>query len=243
MAELARRSGFTQISVSHQVSPLMKLVSRGDTTVVDAYVSPVVRRYVDQLAGKLPGVTLQVMQSSGGLVEAKRLQGKDAILSGPAGGIVGAVQTSVAAGLTKIIAFDMGGTSTDVSHYAGEYERSFGDRDCRRTTALASAAHTHGSGGRRFNLQLDGTRLRVGPHSAGALPGPAAYRRGGPVTLTDCNVMVGKLRAEYFPAYLGQAVICRWTPTPWLIHFDGPPRRLAGPGAQRRRQRRLPLIS
>ncbi len=203
LAKLARTLGFTQISVSHEVSPLMKFVSRGDTTVVDAYLSPVVRRYVDQLAGRLPGVTLQIMQSSGGLIEAKRLQGKDAILSGPAGGIVGAVQTSMVAGLGKIIAFDMGGTSTDVSHYAGEYERN-SETEIAGVRLRSPVLHiyTVAAGGGSI-CGFDGTRLRVGPHSAGALPGPAAYRRGGPVTLTDCNVMVGKLRAEYFPWLFG----------------------------------------
>ena len=205
LAELARRLGFTQISVSHEVSPLMKLVSRGDTTVVDAYLSPVLRRYVDQLADRLPAVTLQIMQSSGGLVEAKRLHGKDAILSGPAGGIVGAVQTSLLAGMTKIIAFDMGGTSTDVSHYAGEYERSFETEIAGvRLRSPVLQIHTVAAGGGSI-CSFDGTRLRVGPQSAGALPGPAAYRRGGPVTLTDCNVMVGKLRAEFFPQVFGSS--------------------------------------
>ena len=205
LAELARRLGFSQISVSHEVSPLMKLVSRGDTTVVDAYLSPALRRYVDQLAERLPAVTLQIMQSSGGLVEAKRLRGKDAILSGPAGGIVGAVQTSALAGMTKIIAFDMGGTSTDVSHYAGEYERSFETEIAGvRLRSPVLQIHTVAAGGGSI-CSFDGTRLRVGPQSAGALPGPAAYRRGGPVTLTDCNVMVGKLRAEFFPQVFGSS--------------------------------------
>ncbi len=203
VATLARDLGFTQVSVSHEVSPLMKLISRGDTTVVDAYLSPVLRRYVDQLAGRLPGVTLQIMQSSGGLVEAKRLHGKDAILSGPAGGIVGAVQASILAGLSKIIAFDMGGTSTDVSHYAGEYERDSETEIAGvRLRSPVLRIHTVAAGGGSI-CSFDGTRLRVGPHSAGAMPGPAAYRRGGPVTLTDCNVMVGKVRAEFFPRVFG----------------------------------------
>ena len=220
LAELTRKLGFTQISVSHEVSPLMKLVSRGDTTVVDAYLSPVVRRYVDQLAGKLPGVTLQIMQSSGGLIEAKRLQGKDAILSGPAGGIVGAVQTSVAAGLRKIIAFDMGGTSTDVSHYAGEYERS-SEIEIAGVRLRSPVLHIHtvAAGGGSV-CSYDGARLRVGPHSAGALPGPAAYRRGGPVTLTDCNVMVGKLRAEYFPSVFGPGGDLPLDYDTVAVHFD-----------------------
>jgi 5-oxoprolinase (ATP-hydrolysing) len=203
LAELARRLGFTQVSVSHEVSPLMKFVSRGDTTVVDAYLSPVLRRYVEQLAERLPAVTLQIMQSSGGLVEAKHLHGKDAILSGPAGGIVGAVQTSLLAGMRKIIAFDMGGTSTDVSHYAGEYERSFETEIAGvRLRSPVLQIHTVAAGGGSI-CNFDGARLRVGPESAGAVPGPAAYRRGGPVTLTDCNVMVGKLRAEFFPHVFG----------------------------------------
>ena len=203
LAELARRLGFSQISVSHEVSPLMKLVSRGDTTVVDAYLSPVLRRYVDQVAAQLPTVALQFMQSSGGLAEAHHFRGKDAILSGPAGGIVGAVQTAAAAGLQRIIAFDMGGTSTDVTHYAGEYERAFETEIAGvRLRSPVLQIHTVAAGGGSI-CRFDGTRLRVGPESAGALPGPAAYRRGGPVTLTDCNIMLGKLRAEFFPRIFG----------------------------------------
>jgi 5-oxoprolinase (ATP-hydrolysing) len=203
LAELARRLGFTQVSVSHEVSPLMKLVSRGDTTVVDAYLSPVLRRYVEQLGDRLPTVALQFMQSSGGLAEAHHLRGKDAILSGPAGGIVGAAQTAAAAGLRKIIAFDMGGTSTDVSHYAGEYERGFETEIAGvRLRSPVLQIHTVAAGGGSI-CRFDGARLRVGPESAGALPGPAAYRRGGPITLTDCNVMLGKLRAEFFPQIFG----------------------------------------
>lgn len=199
LAELARSVGFTQVSVSHEVSPLMKLVSRGDTTVVDAYLSPILRRYVDELADRLPGVPLQFMQSSGGLTEAHRFQGKDAILSGPAGGIVGAVQTATSAGLAQIIGFDMGGTSTDVTHYAGEYERAFDTEVAGvRLRAPILQIHTVAAGGGSI-CSFDGSRLRVGPESAGAMPGPAAYRRGGPLTVTDCNVMLGKLHAEYFP--------------------------------------------
>ena len=205
LAELARRLGFSQVSVSHQVSPLMKLVSRGDTTVVDAYLSPVLRRYVEQLAARLPALPLQFMQSSGGLADAHHLQGKDAILSGPAGGIVGAVQTATQAGLTRIIAFDMGGTSTDVTHYAGEYERAFETEVAGvRLRAPMLQIHTVAAGGGSI-CSFDGKRLRVGPESAGALPGPAAYRRGGPITLTDCNVMVGKLRADFFPRVFGDS--------------------------------------
>jgi len=205
LAELARRLGFTQVSVSHEVSPLMKLVSRGDTTVADAYLSPLLRRYVDQLAAHLPAVTVQFMQSSGGLTQADRFQGRDAILSGPAGGVVGAVQTSTLAGLTRIIGFDMGGTSTDVMHYAGEYERSF-ESECAgvRLRAPMLQIHTVAAGGGSI-CRFDGARLRVGPESAGALPGPAAYRRGGPLTLTDCNVMLGRLRPEFFPQIFGDS--------------------------------------
>ncbi len=203
LAKLARSLDYSQVSVSHEVSPLMKLVSRGDTTVVDAYLSPVLRRYVDQLAARLPGIPLQFMQSSGGLIDAQRLRGKDAILSGPAGGIVGAVQCSAAAGFEQIIGFDMGGTSTDVTHYAGEYERAFETEIAGvRLRSPVLQIHTVAAGGGSI-CRLDGTRLRVGPESAGALPGPAAYRRGGPLTVTDCNVMLGRLRPEYFPKIFG----------------------------------------
>lgn len=201
--ELARRIGFVQVSVSHQVSPLMKLVARGDTTVVDAYLSPVLRRYVNQVAAQLPGVKLQFMQSSGGLADAQQFHGKDAILSGPAGGIVGAARTAQQAGIRKIISFDMGGTSTDVAHYAGEYERAF-DAEVAgvRLRAPLMQIHTVAAGGGSI-CQFDGVRLRVGPESAGADPGPAAYRRGGPPTVTDCNVLLGRIQAEFFPAVFG----------------------------------------
>jgi 5-oxoprolinase (ATP-hydrolysing) len=203
LAKLAHGLGYTQVSASHQVSPLMKLVSRGDTTVVDAYLSPVLRRYVDQLAARLPGIPLQFMQSSGGLIDARRLRGKDAILSGPAGGIVGAVQCSASAGFGKIIGFDMGGTSTDVTHCAGEYERAFETEIAGvRLRSPVLQIHTVAAGGGSI-CRLDGNRLRVGPESAGAVPGPAAYRRGGPLTVTDCNVMLGRLRPEYFPKIFG----------------------------------------
>ena len=205
LADLARKVGYTQVSASHEVSPLMKLVSRGDTTVVDAYLSPVLRRYVERLAAQLPGIRLQFMQSSGGLVDAQRLQGKDAILSGPAGGIVGAVQCSASAGFGKIIAFDMGGTSTDVTHYAGEYERAFETEIAGvRLRSPVLQIHTVAAGGGSI-CRLDGARLRVGPDSAGAVPGPTAYRRGGPLTVTDCNVMLGRLRPEFFPRIFGPA--------------------------------------
>src|ERR1700694_211742 len=203
VAELARRTGFTQISVSHRVSPLMKLVGRGDTTVVDAYLSPLLRRYVDQVAAELDGVRLLFMQSNGGLTDARRFQGKDAILSGPAGGIVGAVRTSLAAGFDRIIGFDMGGTSTDVSHYAGEFEREFETRVAGvRMRAPMMSIHTVAAGGGSI-LHFDGARYRVGPDSAGANPGPACYRRGGPLTVTDANVMLGKIRPEFFPPVFG----------------------------------------
>ena len=200
---IAREIGFTQVSVSHKVSPLMKLVSRGDTTVVDAYLSPILRRYVDQVASQMNGVRLLFMQSNGGLTDAHRFQGKDSILSGPAGGIVGMVRTAETAGFDRIIGFDMGGTSTDVSHYAGEFEREFETQVAGvRMRAPMMSIHTVAAGGGSI-LHFDGTRLRVGPDSAGANPGPACYRRGGPLTVTDCNVMLGKIQPAYFPAVFG----------------------------------------
>ena len=202
-ATLARAIGFTQVSASHEVSPLMKLVARGDTTVVDAYLSPILRRYVDQVASQMPGVRLFFMQSSGGLTEAHHFQGKDAILSGPAGGIVGMVRTAVAAGHHKVIGFDMGGTSTDVSHYAGEFERAFETQVAGvRMRAPMMSIHTVAAGGGSL-LQFDGARLRVGPESAGANPGPASYRRGGPLATTDANVLLGKIQPDYFPKVFG----------------------------------------
>ena len=208
VAKIAKSIGFTQVSVSHQVSPLMKLVSRGDTTVVDAYLSPILRRYVDQVSSQLSStgtdnVPLQFMQSNGGLADAQLFQGKDSILSGPAGGIVGAVQTSLKAGFDKIISFDMGGTSTDVAHYNGEYERTFETEIAGvRLRTPMMAIHTVAAGGGSI-LQFDGARYRVGPESAGANPGPASYLKGGPLTVTDCNVMVGKLQPEFFPKLFG----------------------------------------
>ncbi|MBW4515740.1 MAG: hydantoinase B/oxoprolinase family protein [Timaviella obliquedivisa GSE-PSE-MK23-08B] len=204
MAAIAREMGFTQISVSHQVSPLMKLVSRGDTTVIDAYLSPILRRYVRQVAMDLGQETpLMFMQSNGGLTNAYQFQGKDSILSGPAGGIVGAVKTSIMAGFNKIISFDMGGTSTDVSHFNGEYERTFETEVAGvRLRAPMMAIHTVAAGGGSI-LTFDGFRYQVGANSAGANPGPACYRRGGPLTVTDCNVMVGKVQADYFPTVFG----------------------------------------
>ncbi len=202
-AALAREAGFTQVSVSHEVSPLMKLVGRGDTTVVDAYLSPILRRYVGQVAAELGGVPLLFMQSNGGLTDARRFQGKDAILSGPAGGIVGAVRTAGAAGFERIIGFDMGGTSTDVSHYAGELEREFETRVAGvRLRAPMMSIHTVAAGGGSI-LHFDGARYRVGPDSAAANPGPACYRRGGPLTVTDANVMLGKIQAKHFPQVFG----------------------------------------
>jgi 5-oxoprolinase (ATP-hydrolysing) len=202
-ARLARDIGFTQVSVSHEVSPLMKLVARGDTTVVDAYLSPILRRYVDQVARELPGVSLQFMQSSGGLADARAFQGKDSILSGPAGGIVGMVRASQLAGFDKVIGFDMGGTSTDVSHFAGEFERVFETQVAGvRMRAPMMSIHTVAAGGGSI-LHFDGSRYRVGPDSAGANPGPASYRRGGPLTVTDANVMLGKIQARHFPRLFG----------------------------------------
>ncbi len=208
LAALARTIGFAQVSVSHEVSPLMKIVSRGDTTVVDAYLSPILRRYVEQVEAQLPGVRLQFMQSSGGLTDAHLFQGKDAILSGPAGGVVGAVQVSRLAGFDRIIGFDMGGTSTDVTHYAGPeygFERAFVTEVAGvRLRAPMMRIHTVAAGGGSI-CSFDGSRFRVGPESAGANPGPASYRRGGPLTVTDCNVMVGKIDPALFPRVFGPA--------------------------------------
>ena len=202
-AALAREIGFTQVSTSHETSPLMKLVSRGDTTVVDAYLSPLLRRYVDQVAAELGGTRLMFMQSSGGLTDATLFQGKDAILSGPAGGIVGAVETAGQAGFDKIISFDMGGTSTDVAHYDGEYERAFETLVAGvRMRAPMMLIHTVAAGGGSICF-FDGARYRVGPESAGADPGPASYRRGGPLCVTDCNVMLGTLQPAFFPHVFG----------------------------------------
>jgi len=257
VAQIAREIGFTQISVSHEVSPLMKLVSRGDTAVVDAYLSPILRRYVEQITSQLsncnppdsvgaglannslkkqiipeqnppsespdslkkqiipeqnppsssgpnaPSPKLMFMQSNGGLVDAAKFQGKNSILSGPAGGIVGAVQTSKKAGFDKIITFDMGGTSTDVAHFNGEYEREFETEIAGvRLRSPVMAIHTVAAGGGSV-VFFDGARYRVGPESAGANPGPACYRKGGPLTVTDCNVMLGKIQPDFFPKVFG----------------------------------------
>lgn len=203
VGQLAARIGFPQISLSSEVSPLMKLVPRGDTTVVDAYLSPVLRRYVRRVADELRDVRLMFMQSNGGLAEASQFRGKDAVLSGPAGGIVGMARMSQLAGFDRVIGFDMGGTSTDVSHFAGEYERVF-------TTQLAGVRlrapmldiHTVAAGGGSV-LRFDGSRYRVGPDSAGADPGPACYRAGGPLAVTDANVMLGRIQPAHFPEVFG----------------------------------------
>ena len=211
-ARIAREVGFTQVSTSHQTSPMMKFVSRGDTTVVDAYLSPILRRYVEQVAGDMPGVQLFFMQSSGGLTDAHAFQGKDAILSGPAGGIVGMARTAELAhrhssaaldGPVKVIGFDMGGTSTDVSHFAGQFEREFETQVAGvRMRAPMMSIHTVAAGGGSI-LGFDGARFRVGPRSAAANPGPACYRRGGPLAVTDANVIVGKIQPRYFPKVFG----------------------------------------
>jgi len=203
VAELAREIGFTQVSTSHGTSPLIKLVGRGDTTVVDAYLSPILRRYVDAVAEDLGDVRLMFMQSNGGLTDARLFQGKDSILSGPAGGIVGAVRVSAMAGFDRVIGFDMGGTSTDVTHYAGAYERTFETQVAGvRMRAPMMRIHTVAAGGGSI-CHFDGAKYRVGPDSAGADPGPACYRRGGPLTVTDCNVMLGKLQPDFFPSVFG----------------------------------------
>ena len=203
VAGLARQAGFAQVSASHAVSPLIGLVARGRTTVVDAYLSPVLRRYVDRVAGALGPVPLQFMQSSGGLADARAFQGKDAILSGPAGGVVAAARTAEAAGFDRVIGFDMGGTSTDVALYAGRFERVL-DAEVAGVEMRVPmmAIETVAAGGGSI-LHYDGSRFRVGPDSAGACPGPACYRRGGPLTVTDANVLVGKVQPGYFPAVFG----------------------------------------
>ncbi|HHS89211.1 MAG TPA: 5-oxoprolinase, partial [Rhodobacteraceae bacterium] len=221
-AAIARELGFTQISVSNEVSPLIKIVGRGDTTVADAYLSPILRRYIEGISSKLngrksgdvnrsgkdteeqsTGPKLMFMASSGGLTAAELFQGRDAILSGPAGGVVGAAATARLAGFDKMIGFDMGGTSTDVSHYDGRFEHSFETEVAGvRLRAPILRIHTVAAGGGSI-ISFDGTRFRVGPESAGAFPGPKCYRNGGPLTVTDANVMLGKLKPEYFPAIFG----------------------------------------
>ncbi|MFF3887946.1 hydantoinase B/oxoprolinase family protein [Streptomyces sp. NPDC001914] len=203
VGELATRVGFPQVSLSSEVSPLMKLVPRGDTAVVDAYLSPVLRRYVQQVAAELRGVRLMFMQSNGGLAEAGQFRGKDAVLSGPAGGIVGMARMSQRAGYDRVIGFDMGGTSTDVSHFAGDYERTFTTRIAGvRLRAPMLDIHTVAAGGGSV-LHFDGSRYRVGPDSAGAAPGPACYRNGGPLTVTDANVALGRVQPAHFPKVFG----------------------------------------
>jgi 5-oxoprolinase (ATP-hydrolysing) len=203
VAALAREAGFAQVSVSHDAGSLVGLVARAGTTVVDAYLSPVLRRYVDRVARELGPTPLYFMQSNGGLASAAGFQGRDAVLSGPAGGVVGAVRTAIAAGESRIVAFDMGGTSTDVSMYDGAFERTFDTQVAgveMRVPMLAIETVAAGGGS---ILQYDGARFRVGPESAGANPGPAAYRRGGPLTVTDANVLCGKVAPEHFPAIFG----------------------------------------
>ncbi|MFT6022737.1 MAG: 5-oxoprolinase (ATP-hydrolyzing) [Ascidiaceihabitans sp.] len=208
LGDMARQTGFSQVSLSHEASPLIKLVSRGDTAVVDAYLSPILRRYVNQVADAL-GTTkggceqLMFMRSNGGLTDAKLFEGRDAILSGPAGGVVGMVRTAADQGFDKLIGFDMGGTSTDVCHFAGEYERSFETEVAGvRMRAPMMSIHTVAAGGGSL-LSYSAGRMQVGPESAGANPGPAAYRRGGPLTVTDCNVLLGKLQPDQFPSVFG----------------------------------------
>jgi 5-oxoprolinase (ATP-hydrolysing) len=210
VAALARELGFPQVSASHEVSPLIKLIGRGDTTVVDSYLSPILQRYVVQVAGELnptqqreKNARLMFMMSSGGLTAAELFRGKDAILSGPAAGVVGMAETGRSAGFNRLIGFDMGGTSTDVSHFAGEYERAFETEVAGvRMRAPMMLIHTVAAGGGSI-LHFDGARFRVGPDSAGANPGPKCYRRGGPLAVTDANVMVGKLIADFFPKIFG----------------------------------------
>lgn len=207
-ADMARKIGFTQVSVSHQVSPLMKLIGRGDTTVVDSYLSPVLRRYIDQFVDALGDCQLQFMQSNGGLTQADSFAGKDAVLSGPAGGVVAMVETAKQAGLEAIIGLDMGGTSTDVSLYDGEYERTFDTEVAGvRIQAPMMKIHTVAAGGGSilsFDGYGSGLRLSVGPESAGANPGPTGYRNGGPLTVTDINILLGKLQSDFFPSIFGQ---------------------------------------
>jgi 5-oxoprolinase (ATP-hydrolysing) len=204
IAGIARELKFTQVSTSHETVALMKLIGRGETTVVDAYLSPILRRHVDQVRQALgPHVRLSFIQSSGGLIDAAGFRGKDSILSGPAGGIVGMARTAAAAGFDRVIGFDMGGTSTDVSHHAGIYERNL--EACIAGVRLRAPMlniHTVAAGGGSV-CRFDGSRFRVGPESAGANPGPACYGRGGPLTITDCNVLTGKLQADLFPAVFG----------------------------------------
>ncbi|HEX7838891.1 MAG TPA: hydantoinase/oxoprolinase family protein, partial [Kofleriaceae bacterium] len=226
-AGVARELGFAQVSVSHEVSPLVKLVPRGHTTVVDAYLSPVLRRYVAQIEAEMPGVPLYFMQSSGGLTRARQFYGKDAILSGPAGGVVGMVRTAVASGHHQVIGFDMGGTSTDVSHYAGELERAFDTEVAGvRLRAPMMSIHTVAAGGGSIIAFQDG-RLRVGPASAGANPGPACYGRGGPLTTTDANVLLGRIQPARFPRVFGPRGDAPLDPEIVRVQFDALARDIA----------------
>ena len=203
VAEMARAAGFAQVSTSHDCSALIKFVARGDTAVVDAYLSPILLRYTERVAAHLPGVDLRFMQSNGGLAQAVAFRGKDAILSGPAGGLIGSVHTSRAAGFERVVTFDMGGTSTDVAHFGGELERSLESEVAGvRLRAPMLDIHTVAAGGGSI-CSFDGSRLRVGPASAGADPGPACYGKGGPLTVTDCNVALGLVRPEIFPVTFG----------------------------------------
>jgi 5-oxoprolinase (ATP-hydrolysing) len=205
LERIAREIGFQQISVSHRINPVMKIIGRGDTTVADAYLSPVLRRYVEGLVAKTNNAPLYFMQSSGGLAHAERFQGKDAILSGPAGGVVGAGETARAAGFQRIVGFDMGGTSTDVSHIAGEIERAYETTVAGvRLRVPMMKIHTVAAGGGSI-CSFDGLRLKVGPESASSHPGPASYRKGGPLTVTDCNVLLGKIQPDFFPHVFGPA--------------------------------------
>lgn len=204
-AEIAREAGFSHVAASHEVAPVQKLIGRGDTTVVDAYLSPVLRRYVDTVSRALGDTRLLFMQSNGGLVEGRRLRGKDAVLSGPAGGVVGMADAGESAGFDHLIGFDMGGTSTDVCHYAGAFERTSETLVAGvRLRVPMLGVHTVAAGGGSI-CRFDGARLRVGPQSAGADPGPACYRRGGPLTITDCNVVLGRILPAHFPKVFGPA--------------------------------------
>ena len=201
--EIARKSGFTQVTTSHETSPLVRFVSRGDTTVANAYLTPILHRYVQQVASELQGVDLQFMQSSGGLASASGFQGKDSVLSGPAGGVIGMVRTAAMNDIHKVIGFDMGGTSTDVAHYNNELERSLDNEVAGvRIRAPMMQIHTVAAGGGSI-LEFDGSRLKTGPESAGANPGPASYRNGGPLTVTDIQVVLGRLQPDFFPKIFG----------------------------------------
>ncbi|MAR79678.1 MAG: hypothetical protein CMM18_05565, partial [Rhodospirillaceae bacterium] len=203
VAEIASKIGFNQISCSHVISSTIKIINRGDTSVLDAYLSPIIYNYTSSLKSKFPKTKLMFMQSNGGLADSKHFMGKNSILSGPAGGVIGAIITSKKAGINKIIGFDMGGTSTDVCHYNGIIERTFNSEisGVKMQTPMI-ALHTVAAGGGSI-LKFDGSRFRVGPDSAGANPGPACYNKGGPLTLTDANFILGKLQKEFFPSTFG----------------------------------------